>query len=91
MVDEAFPDRSNQHLVRSTFPTGAGYESTRYPTRILPDGNREWTFAGQYEWNGTIDWSPFFSISDAIAFRQSIGGEERIMEYCHALAVAYVY
>jgi hypothetical protein len=30
------------------------------------------------------------SISTAIEFRKSIGGEERIMEYCHDLAVKSV-
>lgn len=44
----------------------------------------------QYEWTGTQDWTPYFSITPAIAFRESIGGEDRIMRYCHTLAVQYV-
>lgn len=39
------------------------------------------------QWNGTCDWSPFLSTLAALDFRKSIGGEERITEYCHNLAV----
>ncbi|WVQ86188.1 hypothetical protein IAT38_008356 [Cryptococcus sp. DSM 104549] len=74
----------NQHLIRSTLPTSAMYESTRYPT---PGIKRSWEWAKQYSWTGTIDWTPFFSITPAIAFRESLGGEERIMSYTHTLAV----
>nr|XP_019007744.1 uncharacterized protein I206_07378 [Kwoniella pini CBS 10737]OCF46525.1 hypothetical protein I206_07378 [Kwoniella pini CBS 10737] len=74
----------NQYLMRSTFPTSAGYESTRYPTQGM---DRQWTFIEQFQWTGTTDWTPFMSITDAIEFRRSIGGEKRIMQYCHTLAV----
>ncbi|KAK8850714.1 hypothetical protein IAR55_004634 [Kwoniella newhampshirensis] len=73
----------NQHLIRTTFPTSAGYESSRYPT----EGGRPWSWIPQYQWNGTIDWTPFFSITKAFEFRRSIGGEERIRKYNHSLAV----
>lgn len=33
---------------------------------------------------------PFMSISAAIAFRKEIGGEDRIMDYCHTLAIEWV-
>ncbi|RSH95101.1 hypothetical protein EHS25_000187 [Saitozyma podzolica] len=36
---------------------------------------------------GTVDWTPLLTIDCALDFRQSIGGEKRIMEYCHELAV----
>ncbi|WWD20884.1 hypothetical protein CI109_105361 [Kwoniella shandongensis] len=74
----------NQHLIRSTFPTSAGYESTRYPT---PGANRKWEWASQYTWTGTVDWAPYFSVIKALEFRRSIGGEDRIMNYTHTLAV----
>jgi len=41
----------------------------------------------QYEWTGTLDWTPWLTIVDAIKFRESIGGEDRIMKYNHTLAV----
>lgn len=31
------------------------------------------------------------SVADAIQWRQDIGGEERIMNYCHSLAIEYVH
>jgi hypothetical protein len=48
---------------------------------------RKWDFSLQYEWNGTCDWSSFMTIANAIEWREEIGGEERIMEYCHTLAI----
>ena len=44
----------------------------------------------QFEWTGTQDFAPTLSIAAALDFRKSIGGEERIMEYCHTLAVEWV-
>ncbi|TYJ56553.1 hypothetical protein B9479_002800 [Cryptococcus floricola] len=76
----------NQYLIRTSIPTSAGYESTKYPT---PGVNAEWAWATQYRWTGTQDWTPFFSILPAIEFRKNVlGGEKRIMEWCHSLAVA---
>lgn len=74
----------NQNLVKSSFPVSAAYNSTRYP---YPQSTREWGFGIQYEWNGTCDWTNFLSIGAGIQWRKDIGGEERIMEYCHSLAV----
>ena len=34
-----------------------------------------------------MDWRSLLTIADAIEFRKSIGGEERIMQYNHSLAV----
>ncbi|WVF67835.1 hypothetical protein IAT40_002596 [Kwoniella sp. CBS 6097] len=74
----------NQYLIRSSFPTSAGYESSRYPTEGV---DRPWSFVDQFSWTGTQDWTPFFSITYAFEFRRSIGGEKRIRDYCHTLAV----
>jgi hercynylcysteine S-oxide lyase len=37
--------------------------------------------------NGTIDFVPYLSIKAAIEFRHWLGGEEKINEYCHDLAM----
>lgn len=74
----------NQELIRATFPVGHFYESRRYPT---VGGGHPWSWQKQYDWNGTIDFTPVITIQDAIKFRKDIGGEERIMAYCHDLAV----
>jgi hypothetical protein len=39
-----------------------------------------------FEFVGTIDNSPYLCIPSAIAYRESIGGEKAIMEYCTQLA-----
>ena len=44
----------------------------------------------QFDYTGTQDWTPFFSVSAALEFRESLGGEDRIMRYCHTLAVQSV-
>ncbi|WVO18164.1 hypothetical protein L204_105867 [Cryptococcus depauperatus] len=74
----------NQHMIRTTIPTSIGYESSNYPT---PPPGRPWQWAHQYIWTGTQDWMPLFSILPAMKFREKIGGEKRIMQYCHTLAV----
>ncbi|KAK4684179.1 hercynylcysteine S-oxide lyase, partial [Tremellales sp. Uapishka_1] len=77
-----------------------GYESARYPmggrdwafqrqvSGSLLSSSMVFSRILQYDWTGTNDWGPCMSVLDAIAFRKSIGGEERIMKYCHSLAVA---
>jgi len=80
--------KRNQDLVKSSFPVSAAYNSTRYP---YPQSTREWGFGLQYEWNGTCDWTNFLSIGAAIQWRKDIGGEERVMDYCHSLAVECVF
>ena len=37
--------------------------------------------------NGTLDFVPFLSVMAALDFRQWIGGEAAINDYCHSLAV----
>lgn len=39
------------------------------------------------KWNGTIDYSPVLSTSAALDFRAFCGGEQRINDYCHDLAL----
>ncbi|KAI8063646.1 pyridoxal phosphate-dependent transferase [Gilbertella persicaria] len=45
------------------------------------------SFQLEFAWPGTADFSNFMCINAALAFRESIGGEEAIMAYCHDLAV----
>ncbi|KAI9633417.1 pyridoxal phosphate-dependent transferase [Dioszegia hungarica] len=78
------PNR-NQGLIRSSLPTGYGYESESHPA---PGVTRKQEWAKQYDYVSTQDWGPFFSINSALDFRKEIGGEDRIIAYNHALAVA---
>lgn len=43
-------------------------------------------FVINFEFVGTIDGAPYLSIPAALAFRESIGGEKAIREYCFDLA-----
>ncbi|EIN04913.1 PLP-dependent transferase [Punctularia strigosozonata HHB-11173 SS5] len=65
----------NQHITRSSIPTGNAYQTS-------PPN-----FVKQHEWTGTVDWVPYLSIKAALEFRQWIGGEAAILEYCHKLAL----
>ncbi|TFK49642.1 PLP-dependent transferase [Heliocybe sulcata] len=69
--------KRNQHIIKSSIPTSHEYVS---PTC----GN----FVGQHEWTGTIDFVPYLSIPAALEFRNWIGGEHKINEYCHQLALS---
>ncbi|OBZ72541.1 hypothetical protein A0H81_07972 [Grifola frondosa] len=45
-------------------------------------------FVLQHEWTGTMDFIPYLSIPAALDFRNWLGGEAAINEYCHELAMA---
>lgn len=75
--------KRNQHLIRTSIPTAAGYESSTYPS---PEGAAPWTFSDQYVWVGTQAFDAYLSISRALDFRALCGGEERIMRWCVDLA-----
>ncbi|KAF8999306.1 pyridoxal phosphate-dependent transferase [Cyathus striatus] len=72
------PER-NQHLIKTSIPTSDAYISPT--TRTRPN------FVEQFEWNGTIDFTPILTVPDALNFRAWLGGEEKINEYCHDLAM----
>lgn len=42
-------------------------------------------FVHNFNFVGTMDNGPYLSVPDAIAYRESIGGEAAIYEYCHEL------
>ncbi|KAF8916069.1 PLP-dependent transferase [Mucidula mucida] len=73
--------KRNQHIVTSSIPTAHSY--------ISPKDRKEgeYNFVDQYEWNGTIDWVPYLTVPDALAFRSWLGGEHKINDYCHKLAI----
>ncbi|KIY70553.1 PLP-dependent transferase [Cylindrobasidium torrendii FP15055 ss-10] len=73
--------KRNQHIVQNSFPTSHAYKSPK--DRKEGENN----FVAQYEWNGTIDFVPYLSVSAAIRFREWLGGEHAINEYNHKVAV----
>lgn len=78
--------RKNHHIIKSTFPTSVFYispeEEAADPT--LP---RLPNFAEQFKWTGTHDPSPYLSVGPALDFREWLGGEVKINEYCRDLAI----
>ncbi|RFU35946.1 hypothetical protein B7463_g410, partial [Scytalidium lignicola] len=77
----------NQALIRSSFPTSHGFAPVLRPGKTpianpLPPSGKP-PFIEMFEFVGTMDYSPYFSIPAALKFRTEVcGGEKRIMEYC---------
>ncbi|KAF2713242.1 PLP-dependent transferase [Pleomassaria siparia CBS 279.74] len=82
----------NQHLIRTTLPTSHGFipqPKQGVAAKIftpIPSSGPKSSFVRNFEFMATIDNSPFLCIPAALAYRQSIGGEEAIMAYTTALA-----
>ncbi|KAK6535684.1 hypothetical protein TWF694_002135 [Orbilia ellipsospora] len=77
----------NQNLISSSIPTSHYYlpkSQAQYFSPLTP--GQKTNFELQFEFNGTIDMTPYLSVPAALKFRQEIGGEAAIMEYCTNLA-----
>ncbi|KZT05405.1 PLP-dependent transferase [Laetiporus sulphureus 93-53] len=70
----------NHHIIRSAFPTGITFGP-------LPPGH-EGDPQTKFSWTGTIEFTIPLSIKPALEFRELLGGEKRINDYCHTLALA---
>lgn len=77
----------NQELIRTSLATSHGYVSRGGTARAnpLPPTSKS-RFVNEFEFVGTIDNSPYLAVKDAIEWRESIGGEEKIIEYQTRLA-----
>ncbi|TFK33142.1 PLP-dependent transferase [Crucibulum laeve] len=76
--------KRHQHLIKSAVPTSWDYVS---PSDAL-GGPEAPNFIMQHEWPGAIDFAPYISVIPALDFRSWLGGEARINEYCHSLALS---
>ena len=63
------------------------YQPLIYPVVISEEGTGATHFQMEFSWTGTMDFAPFLSIPDALAFRAELG-EEALMNYMHQLAVS---
>ncbi|CEP10938.1 hypothetical protein [Parasitella parasitica] len=70
----------NQHLIHPAIINSA------YADHSDP-ADKTVSFQQEFAWPGTADFSNFMCIEAAVDFRQSLGGEDAIMKYCHDLAV----
>ncbi|KAF2849486.1 PLP-dependent transferase [Plenodomus tracheiphilus IPT5] len=81
----------NQHLIRSTLPTSHGFQpkamkiASPLPKAASADDSNS-AFTANFEFVGTIDNSPYLCVPDAIKWREGLGGEAKIREYCTTLA-----
>ncbi|KAF1976497.1 PLP-dependent transferase [Bimuria novae-zelandiae CBS 107.79] len=83
----------NQALIRSTLPTSHGFQ----PRPVAPFGAGrnplpasdvpKSDFETNFEFVGTTDRSPYLCVPAALKWRESIGGEDAIIDYCQALAL----
>ncbi|KAI0635824.1 PLP-dependent transferase [Trametes polyzona] len=74
--------KRNQYIIRSSVPTHHDYVSPQSAAYKVVGTN----FAQQHFW-GTVDFTGYLTVPDAIAFREWIGGEKAIYEYGHKLAI----
>jgi selenocysteine lyase/cysteine desulfurase len=76
--------------MRSTLPTSHGFEprnadiASPFPKSAFA-GSRS-AYTSNFEFIGTIDNAPYLCIPAALAWRESIGGEDVILKYCQTLA-----
>ncbi|KAJ7046121.1 pyridoxal phosphate-dependent transferase [Mycena alexandri] len=71
--------KRHQHMIKSALPTSAHHPS--------PTTGEVGTFVLRFFFPGTLDVTIPLSVNDALDFREWLGGEEKINEYCHRLAI----
>jgi selenocysteine lyase/cysteine desulfurase len=84
------PER-NQHLINA-LPTGHGYVTDKKKKAGLgkqigiatSEGAN--AFIAEFEYPGTVDMAGYLAVEESIRYRESLGGEQRIMGYCQDLA-----
>ncbi|EIW53854.1 PLP-dependent transferase [Trametes versicolor FP-101664 SS1] len=73
----------NQHIIKSSIPTSHEY----VPAGSAAAREKGTNFVMQHGWTGTPDHTAYASVPDALAFREWLGGEKAINNYCHQLAL----
>jgi len=77
--------------MRSTLPTSHGFTPKKaqigspFPKSAFVDGGKS-DYVSNFEFVGTIDNAPYLCIPAALKWREDLGGEDRIREYCWRLA-----
>eukprot|EP01104_Vermistella_antarctica_P004606 TRINITY_DN15028_c0_g1_i1.p1 TRINITY_DN15028_c0_g1~~TRINITY_DN15028_c0_g1_i1.p1 ORF type:complete len:574 (-),score=113.46 TRINITY_DN15028_c0_g1_i1:75-1796(-) len=67
--------------------TSSALQSRIMPTVISLEGEGNSTYQNAFSWVGTMDYSPYLTFPVARAFRECIGGDEKIFSYIHQLAL----
>lgn len=78
----------NQALMASTLPTSHGYVSNTIRFNPLPpSAATKSAFVKNFDYVGTVDWSAYLCVKDAISWRKEVlGGEEAVIGYMQRLA-----
>ncbi|KAJ3756367.1 PLP-dependent transferase [Lentinula raphanica] len=71
--------KKSRGIMITSIPTSASYVS---PGPDRPETN----IISQFQYNGTIDYTPYLSIHYALQWREWVGGEAAIHDYCNKLA-----
>lgn len=75
----------NQHHVPSTLPTSHGFVPKHAKINSpLPKSSKS-AFVANFEFVGTIDNAPYLCIPAALMWREELGGEEMVRNYCTTL------
>ncbi|TIB29923.1 hypothetical protein E3P85_02939 [Wallemia ichthyophaga] len=77
-----YVSKENQKLFKSSMPTGPFYNAPD-----VTGSGRGFTFATIHSWSGTMDLTAYLSVNCALDYREQIGGEARINQYCSSLAI----
>ncbi|TBU55573.1 PLP-dependent transferase [Dichomitus squalens] len=78
-----YTPRRNQYIIKSSIPTSHEYISPKDPQYEIKGTN----YVNQHIWTGTSDLSQAVTVTEAIAFREWLGGEKAIYDHCHKVAV----
>lgn len=78
----------NQHLIRSTLPTSHGFQPKegKIATPLPKSASGKSAWVANFDFTGTVDNAPYLCVPAAVQWRENIGGETKIREYCTTLA-----
>ena len=66
-------------MIKSSVPTSGFYVPANQRSNA--------TFSLQFDWNGGVDLAAYISVVEALKFRNWLGGERKIITYCHEMAM----
>ncbi|TPX11688.1 uncharacterized protein E0L32_007667 [Thyridium curvatum] len=71
----------NQHMMASTVPTSHGYVRKSLRNSTSGTGSKS-AFVSNFQYTGTLDFSPYLCVKEALAWRNDVvGGEDILQEY----------
>jgi selenocysteine lyase/cysteine desulfurase len=62
------------------------HQGSIHPAHINSGYKQPSAWQDEFFWTGTMDYSPYLSVTAGLQFREAVGGEEAICNYTHKLA-----